>query len=574
MDTETNTEAVESLAHEGVGESGPTTMVPAFPLAKLKPAPWNPRKHVDMEALVALTADVGARGILEPLVVRELAEHHEIVCGYRRYLAAQRLGLEAVPVIVRELDDKAALECAISENGQREGLHPLEEAAAFGVLHTTHGMSVEDIAARFGVSTKLVYQRLSLAKLCDEGRAAFLAGKINWGVALRIARVENLDWQREALGFALSQPWFGTDVNAVSRWIANRYAVRLASAPFDVKDATLVPSAGACDVCPKNSDAQRVLFGDEIAAGECLDVVCFASKKEAAWKVTAANYAAQGITVLSAEQSTTIMPMYEGSPLAGGYVRAHEKPYDHAQGRKTWRELLGVHAPPVVVARGADGNAVEVFEPAAFKAAKKAAGLGVSKIEGKGKGSTSSLKGATTKSPADYRAAIEADEKVSGAIVTACMDALAKRTLTDGDRGLWQMLATVVTVVVDPASANTIIAKRNKGKMPTAKGGDYYAVHKEEIGALSPSGCRMLIFEMLIEDLRGGDGMNGDAIKEAVCGFLRVDVKAVEKKARDEIEAAKKKAAPAAPAPKKGTAKKSASKPTTKKPAAKKGRSK
>ena len=127
MDTETNNanETIESLAHEGVGESGPTTMVPAFPLSRLKPAPWNPRKHVDMEALVALTADISARGILEPLVVRELPEHHEIVCGFRRYLAAQRVGLEAVPVIVRELDDKAALEAAISENGQREGLHPL-----------------------------------------------------------------------------------------------------------------------------------------------------------------------------------------------------------------------------------------------------------------------------------------------------------------------------------------------------------------------------------------------------------------------------------------------------------------
>jgi len=561
MDTETNTE-LAAIDHPGVGESGPTITFPAMPVERLRLAPWNPRKHFDEAALTELSADITARGILQALVVRDVGPHLEIVCGHRRYLAARRAGLAVVPVIVRVLDDRAALECALSENGQREGLHPLEEADGFGVLHTKHGVSVEDIAARHGVSTKLVYQRLSLSKLCDEGREAFLAGKINWGVALRIARVENLDWQREAVKFALSQTWFGTDVSGVSRWIANRYAVRLASAPFDVTDAMLVPSAGACGACPKNSDAQRALFGDDVSAGECLDVVCFASKKEAAWKLTAAQYAAQGITVMSAEQSATVMPMYEGSPLGGGYVRADEKPYDHAQGRKTWRELLGVHAPPVVVARGADGNAVEVFEPAAFKAAKKAAGLGVTKVEGKGKSSSSgSSKGSTSKSTTDYRAEIEADEKISAATATALSDALAKRTLTDGDRALWQMLATVVLSVVDPGSANAVIAKRNKGKMPVAVKGDYYAQHKEEIAVLSASGCRMLIFELLIEEARGGVlGEANDLLRDAVCGFLRVDVKAVEKKVRDEIEAAKKTSKPAAKKPaakpaKKGRAK-------------------
>ena len=259
MDTETNTE-LAAIDHPGVGESGPTITFPAMPVERLRLAPWNPRKHFDEAALTELSADITARGILQALVVRDVGPHLEIVCGHRRYLAARRAGLAVVPVIVRVLDDRAALECALSENGQREGLHPLEEADGFGVLHTKHGVSVEDIAARHGVSTKLVYQRLSLSKLCDEGREAFLASKINWGVALRIARVENLDWQREAVKFALSQTWFGTDVSGVSRWIANRYAVRLASAPFDVTDAMLVPSAGACGACPKTSDAQRALL--------------------------------------------------------------------------------------------------------------------------------------------------------------------------------------------------------------------------------------------------------------------------------------------------------------------------
>jgi ParB family transcriptional regulator, chromosome partitioning protein len=170
MDTETND--FKSLTHDGVGESGPTVMVPAMPIDRLSPAPWNPRKHFDEAALTELAADIAARGILQALVVRDVGMRLEIVCGHRRYLAAQRAGLTVVPVVHRVLDDKAALECAISENGQREGLHPLEEADGFGVLHTTHGVSVEDIATRFGVSTKLVYQRLSLAKLCDEGRDA------------------------------------------------------------------------------------------------------------------------------------------------------------------------------------------------------------------------------------------------------------------------------------------------------------------------------------------------------------------------------------------------------------------
>lgn len=572
MDNEQIPDPIPSLDHAGVGESGPTTTIPACPLTAISPAPWNPRKHFDELELNELAADIAARGVLQPLVVRNNPSERtsfEIVCGERRFRAAGRAGLAAVPVVVRQLDDREALECAISENGQRENLHPLEEADGFLALHTLHGESVEDIAARFGVSTKLVHQRLTLAKLCDEGRAAFLEGKLSWGTSLRIARLPSLDYQREAVKyFSEKHNSFGaTNATEAARWIEGRYHLRLATAPFDTKSAELLPGVGPCATCPRNSDAQVPLFGaDDVTPGQCMDPVCFARKKEAAWQKSAADAAAEGRRVLTAEQSAAIAPQWSGATWRDGYVPLDEKPKEHG-GRKTWAQLLGDHAPAPVVARGADGQAVPLYAPDDLKAAAKKAGLKALK-----KAPKSSSSGGS--SNASWKAQQEEREAVALGQVRAIADAFAKRTVPTDDRAWWQALTRAVLLNEGSGIRAVInhlkldLTKKRKGVV-----GEYQqrqAALAEEIDARSPGGCRELLVLGLLGCALDGDDTLADT-HLPLAKVYGLDPKALTKKVKADLEAAKKKPAAevAKPSGKKTT--KAAPKKAPAKPAAKKG---
>jgi len=563
---------IASLDHAGVGESGPTTTIPAYPLEQLTPAPWNPRKHFDEAQLAELAQDIATRGVLQPLVVRTCpsnSSRYEIVCGERRFRAAWRAGLAAVPVVVRQLDDREALECAISENGQRENLHPLEEADGFLALHTLHGEGVEDIAARFGVSAKLVHERLTLSKLCGEGRKAFLEGKLTWGVALRVARLPSLDYQREAVKyFTEKHNSFGaTNATEAARWIEGRYHLRLATAPFDTKSAELLAGVGPCTTCPRNSDAQVTLFyADDVTPGQCMDPVCFSRKKEAAWQQAAADAAAEGRRVLTAEQSAAIAPPYNGAPWRDGYVPLDEKPAEYG-GRKTWAQLLGDHAPAPVVARGSDGQAVPLYAPDDLKAAAKKAGLKALKKAPKSSSSGSS-------SNASWKKQQEEREAVALGQVRAIADAFAKRTVPTDDRAWWQALTRAV--LLNESSSMKAVAvhlkldltKKRKGVV-----GEYQqlqAAMVEEIEARAPGGCRELLVIGMLGCALGGDDNLPDT-HLPLAKVYGIDPKALTKKVKADLESAKKKPAAevAKPSGKKTT--KAAPKKAPAKPAAKKG---
>lgn len=587
MDNDQIPDPIPSLDHAGVGESGPTTTIPACPLVRIHPASWNPRKHFDERQLNELAQDIAAKGVLQALVVRpvpagvvgresggpagwadEGAGHYEIVCGERRFRAAGRAGLAAVPVVVRQLDDREALECAISENGQRENLHPLEEADGFLALHTLHGEGVEDIAARFGVSTKLVHERLTLSKLCDEGRKAFLEGKLTWGVALRVARLPSQDYQRESVKYFLEgrPQWQGPlTAGDAARWIDQRYHLRLGTAPFDTKSAELLAGVGACVGCPKNSDAQVTMF-DDVTPGQCMDPVCFARKKEAAWQKSAADAAAEGRRVLTAEQSAAIAPQWSGATWRDGYVPLDDKPKEHG-GRKTWAQLLGDHAPAPVVARGADGQAVPLYAPDDLKAAAKKAGLKALK-----KAPKSSSSGGS--SNASWKAQQEEREAVALGQVRAIADAFAKRVAPTDDRAWWQALTKSVLLMdvhgMKPVAVHLKLDLTKKRKGVVGEYQQLQAAMGEEIEARAPGGCRELLVIGMLTSALGGDA-DIDPAFAPMAKLYGLDPKALTKKVKADIEAAKKKPAAevAKPSGKKTT--KAAPKKAPAKPAAKKG---
>lgn len=567
-----------SIEHPGLGESGPTRTIPACPIELVHPSSWNYRKIFNEAKLAELTADIAAAGITHDLVVRKhptIPDAFEIVCGERRFRAAKRAGLAAVPVKVRELDDRQAREVSISENGNRDDVHPLEEADGFLDLHVNYNESVEEIAGRFGVSVKLVHQRLSLAKLCDEGRTAFLEGRLTWGVALRLARLPTLDYQREAVKYLEERAKsYGQPVafHEAARWVDQRYHLRLADAPFDTKAADLLPGVGACGPCPRNSDAQIPMFGDEVTPGQCMDPVCFARKKERGWEVAAAALA-DGRKVLTAEQSVKIMPPYPGGPWMEGYVRPEEKPREFG-GKKTWHQLLGALTPAAVIARDRDGKPVELLPPDELKAAVKKAGLGQTKVAAKARSSSSSSS-SSGRGHKTWQDQQKERETVAAAQVREVADAFAKRTPPTDDRAWWQAITKAVLLNdvhgMKPLIAHLKLDLKKKRKGVPAGASEYMqmeAALAEEIDVRTPGGCRELL---TVGILTAGVSVDSELTNslEPLAKLYSFDPEAVAKKARAEIEAAKKKPAAVVAKPAgKGAGKATA--PASKKPAAKK----
>ncbi len=103
-----------------------------LPLAQLQESPTNPRRRFDEQSLAELAASFAAQGVLQPLLVRSVDdEKYEVVAGARRLRAAKLAALKEVPARIVALSDIEVLECQLIENGQREGVHPMEEASAY-----------------------------------------------------------------------------------------------------------------------------------------------------------------------------------------------------------------------------------------------------------------------------------------------------------------------------------------------------------------------------------------------------------------------------------------------------------
>jgi ParB family chromosome partitioning protein len=164
-------------------------------LAEIVPNPEQPRRHFDPEALASLADSVRRHGLLQPLVVRHVAGHYELIAGERRLRAAAEAGLETVPVVVRESAPQERLELAIIENVQRQNLTALEEAEAYRHLIDTYGLTQEDVAARVGKSRPAITNALRLLGLPDAVKARLENGELSAAHARAVLAVDGLDEQ-------------------------------------------------------------------------------------------------------------------------------------------------------------------------------------------------------------------------------------------------------------------------------------------------------------------------------------------------------------------------------------------
>ena len=135
------------------------------PPASIRPCPFQPRKDFSEESLRELADSIRVQGIVQPLVVRDRGSHLELIAGERRWRAAQLIGMAEVPVVVREVDDRTALELALIENLQRENLNPIEEAQGYAQLVEQFHFTQEEAAGKVGKSRTVVTNALRLLKL-------------------------------------------------------------------------------------------------------------------------------------------------------------------------------------------------------------------------------------------------------------------------------------------------------------------------------------------------------------------------------------------------------------------------
>lgn len=173
--------------------------VTSLPLQKIEPNPNQPRHTFDEVELQALADSIAEHGIVQPLAVRAAGNgYYQIIAGERRWRAARLAGLQEIPVVVLEADDRTVMELALIENLQRQDLNPMEEAEGYRALMEDYGLTQEQAASRIGKSRPAVANALRLLALPDEVRAMVEDGTLSAGHARAVLSLPTERLQKAA----------------------------------------------------------------------------------------------------------------------------------------------------------------------------------------------------------------------------------------------------------------------------------------------------------------------------------------------------------------------------------------
>ena len=154
---------------------------------KIKPNPYQPRGKFDKDKMEELTLSIKEKGIIQPVVVRPVGDEFELVAGERRFLAAQRLGMERLPALVMEkLSKEEMLELSLIENLQREDLNPIDEAKSYKRLLEECGLSQKQLSERIGKDRSSIANTLRLLNLPKAVQNFISNGKLSEGHARAI----------------------------------------------------------------------------------------------------------------------------------------------------------------------------------------------------------------------------------------------------------------------------------------------------------------------------------------------------------------------------------------------------
>ncbi|HKR63672.1 MAG TPA: ParB/RepB/Spo0J family partition protein [Thermoanaerobaculia bacterium] len=169
------------------------------PIAQISPNPYQPRKTFNEGSIDELARSVREHGIVQPLVVTRTSDNkYRLIAGERRFRAAQKAGLDTVPVVIKEtMADSDVLQVALIENIQREDLNPIEEAYAYHQLHEEFGLTQEEISKRVGKERSTVANFLRLVRLPDGVKKLLASGQLSMGHARAILAVDSAKKQEQ-----------------------------------------------------------------------------------------------------------------------------------------------------------------------------------------------------------------------------------------------------------------------------------------------------------------------------------------------------------------------------------------
>jgi ParB family chromosome partitioning protein len=212
-------------------------------LADIVPDPKQPRRHFDEQLINELAQSLRRYGILQPLVVTEQkgaagtesGSKYYIVAGERRYRAAQKAGLDRIPVLVRTLEELERLEVSLVENVQRVDLNPIEQAVSVARLHEQFNIGYSEIAERLGKAHTTVINIVRLLQLPEFAREALRTGRISEGHARSVLALKNESLQKELIQNIEQKGW---SVRAAEQFVSENRAPRPSDGEFGAGKAT------------------------------------------------------------------------------------------------------------------------------------------------------------------------------------------------------------------------------------------------------------------------------------------------------------------------------------------------
>ena len=248
-----------------------------MPVELIEPNPRQPRRVFDQAAIAELAESIGARGVLQPIVVRKLAGgRYELVAGERRLRAAKLAGLESIPAMVREADDWERLDLALAENMAREDLNAVEAARACALLVDDLGLTKGEVGRRVGRSRVAISNLIRLLDLPEEALELIEAGALSEGHGRAILVCKDHDQRKRLARDARDGAW---SVRETERRAREREEGKRSSGPQVVVHPDLAEALAAAE------DALTAALGQAVKvrsrSGKCKAELEFESPAEA-----------------------------------------------------------------------------------------------------------------------------------------------------------------------------------------------------------------------------------------------------------------------------------------------------
>ena len=197
------------------------------PIEELKPHSQQPRKTFDDGKMAELVASIVEKGIIQPLVVRRQDDYYQIIAGERRWRAAQKAGLDRVPVVIQDVSEDWAMEIALIENIQREDLNPLEEAEAYRYLMDSFDLLQEEVATRVGKDRSTIANALRLLRLPEKVKNDLIENRLSMGHARALLALEQEDDIIEASQEIIRKKLSVRETEKLIKKIKNMFGVKV-----------------------------------------------------------------------------------------------------------------------------------------------------------------------------------------------------------------------------------------------------------------------------------------------------------------------------------------------------------